>query len=97
MLRRRNVAVLVLVSPVSSLVPDIVASGSPLRLDLDPFCVLVCLLRDRCLVPWWRRRRPSSAFQSVVGGEGGGSGGDRGTLALSCAFCSEECGLSLEV
>lgn len=78
-------------------VADIVASGLPLHLDIDPFCGFVCLLRDRCLVPWWRQRRPSSAFRSVVGGEGGGSGGDRGTLAPSCAFCSEECGFSLEV
>ena len=46
----RDVAVLILVPPVSSLVPDIAALGLPLHLDLDPFCVLVCLLPDRCLV-----------------------------------------------
>ena len=68
---QRNIAVLVFVPPVSPLVPDIVASGLPLHLGLDPFCVLLCLLHDRCLillaaletsefgivVYCWRRRR----------------------------------------
>jgi hypothetical protein len=42
MSRRRNVAVLILVPPVSPLVPDIVAPGLLLHLDLDPIYVLVC-------------------------------------------------------
>jgi hypothetical protein len=46
----RDVMVLVLVPPVSPLVLDIAASGLPLHLDLDPCCVPVCLLRDRCLI-----------------------------------------------
>jgi hypothetical protein len=50
MSKRRDVAVIVLVPPVSSLVLDIAVSGLPLHLDLDSFCVLVCLLRDRCLM-----------------------------------------------
>jgi hypothetical protein len=70
MSRQRNVTILVLVPPVSSLVPNIVASGLPLDLDLDPFCVLVCLLRDHCLILLVALE--ASAFGFVVyGGEGG--------------------------